>query len=223
MIYLAVIGDLIASKELADERQQVQEKMLLALSEINQVYADYIVSKFSITLGDEFQGLLKENAPIFQIIDDINRRIYPRKLRYGLGKGEILTKINPEISIGSDGPAYWRAREAIQQVHQKNDYGNTQVFVRVNDAFKDTCLNALISASEAIKSDWRNSQMELLNVLLEQGVYDERFDHQSLAERLGIQASALSKRLKSSSLKVYLRARNTALTLLQSSKKEGEQ
>lgn len=32
-------------------------------------------------------------------------------MRFGIGIGSISTKINSEISIGADGPGYYKARE----------------------------------------------------------------------------------------------------------------
>lgn len=43
----------------------------------------------------------------------------PYQVRFGIGVGKILTDINPELSIGADGPAYWHARKAINYIHQK--------------------------------------------------------------------------------------------------------
>ncbi|MFC3928897.1 SatD family protein [Streptococcus caprae] len=219
MTYFAIIGDIVDSKELS-ERRRHQKELQDCLDVINQTYSSVIASKFSITLGDEFQGLLSLDAPIFHIIDIIRFSLPSINLRFGVGQGEILTEINPDLSIGADGPAYWLAREAITYVHQKNDYGNTQVCVRLADKEAQEIINSLISASEAIKSNWRESQASLLHALLDIGTYEEHFDQQELGNRVSLTSSALSKRLKSSNLKVYLRSRNSALHLMSSCVRE---
>ena len=219
MMYFALIGDIIDSKT-AQNRQEIQKKLQRCLDSLNVAYETVIASKFSITLGDEFQGLLKIDAPVFRIIDEIKRAVAEVELRFGLGLGRIVTDINPEQSIGADGPAYWFAREAINYVHQKNDYGHTQLAVRLEDKFCEDVVNSLIAAGEAIKSDWRDSQKILLETLLDLDIYDEQFDQQLLGQRLHLVPSALSKRLKSSSLKIYLRTRKSALRLLQAAGKE---
>ncbi|MGT2932700.1 SatD family protein [Streptococcus catagoni] len=219
MQYLAIIGDFIDSKSFKN-RYNFQQQFQDSLEKINQSYHKTIVSKFSITLGDEFQGLLTNDAPIFQIIDDLNRMMSPYQLRYGIGLGEILTKINPEISIGADGPAYWKARQAITEVHVKNDYGQTHLLFQSSQDDLDFTLNSLLAAGEAIKSNWRTSQEEVFYQLLKENIYSEDFNHLFLAEKLELDPSALSKRLKSSSIKVYLRSRRAALTLIQSIEKE---
>ncbi len=77
-------------------------------------------------------------------------------------------------------------------------------------------MNALIASGEAIRSGWRDSQEEILLNLLKRSVYSESFSQQDLAQSLAINPSALSKRLKSSSVRVYLRGRAAALASIQS-------
>ncbi|HEL0676790.1 SatD family protein [Streptococcus equi] len=214
MLYIAVIGDLIHSKQI-QSRSLVQESLKACLEQLNHDFSPYIVSNLSVTLGDEFQGLLTNDAPVFQLIDLINQAMTGYPVRFGIGQGTILTDINPDISIGADGPAYWRAREAIHYIHQKNDYGNTQVAIRTDKEQKDLVLNSLLAAGEAIKASWRASQLEVFHALLDLGIYEEQFDQQLIGDTLDLQSSALSKRLKSSSVKVYLRSRHAALTYLQ--------
>ena len=80
-------------------------------------------------------------------------------------------------------------------------------------------MNALIASGEAIRSGWRESQEEILLNLLKRAVYSENFSQQDLAQSLGLNPSALSKRLKSSSIRVYLRGRAAALACIQSLEK----
>ncbi len=213
-MYLALIADVIDSK-MVQERFNLQKQLEKTLRKMNELFGDYLASCFTLTLGDEFQALLKMDAPIFQIIDTLRSELSPTQLRFGIGLGEIVTAIDPLQSIGADGPAYWNARAAINLVHQKNDYGNTQVYFSSGNDSKDLLVNALIASGEAIRSGWRGSQEEILLDLLKRSVYSETFSQQELAQSLAIQPSALSKRLKSSSIRVYLRGRAAALTSIQ--------
>ena len=213
-MYLALIADVIDSK-MVQERFNLQKQLEKTLRKMNELFGDYLASCFTLTLGDEFQALLKVDAPVFQIIDTLRSELSPTQLRFGIGLGEIVTAIDPLQSIGADGPAYWNARAAINLVHQKNDYGNTQIFFSSGNDSKDLLMNALIASGEAIRSGWRGSQEEILLDLLKRSVYSETFSQQELAQSLAIQPSALSKRLKSSSIRVYLRGRAAALTSIQ--------
>ena len=217
-MYLALIADVIDSK-MVQARFNLQKQLEETLQKMNGLFADYLASCFTLTLGDEFQALLKMNAPVFQIIDTLRSELSPTQLRFGIGLGEIVTAIDPLQSIGADGPAYWNARAAINLVHQKNDYGNTQIYFSSGNDSQDLLVNALIASGEAIRSSWRDSQEEILLDLLQRSVYSETFSQQDLAQSLAINPSALSKRLKSSSIRVYLRGRAAALACIHSLEK----
>ena len=214
-MYLALIADVIDSK-MVQERFDLQKQLEKTLQTMNELFGEFIASNFTLTLGDEFQALLEVDAPVFQIIDTLRLELNPTQLRFGIGLGEIVTAIDPLQSIGADGPAYWNARAAINLVHQKNDYGNTQIYFSCGKEKQDFFVNALIASGEAIRSGWRGSQEEILLDLLKRCVYSENFSQQDLAQSLEINPSALSKRLKSSSIRVYLRGRAASLASIQS-------
>ena len=214
-MYLALIADVIDSK-MVQERFDLQKQLEKTLQTMNELFGEFLASNFTLTLGDEFQGLLKVDAPVFQMIDTLRSLLTPTQLRFGIGLGDIITDIDPLQSIGADGPAYWNARAAINLVHQKNDYGNTQIYFSSGKEKQDFFVNALIASGEAIRSGWRGSQEEILLDLLKRCVYSENFSQQDLAQSLEINPSALSKRLKSSSIRVYLRGRAAALASIQS-------
>lgn len=214
-MYLALIADVIDSK-MVQERFDLQKQLEKTLQTMNELFGEFLASSFTLTLGDEFQALLKVDAPVFQMIDTLRSLLTPTQLRFGIGLGEIVTDIDPLQSIGADGPAYWNARAAINLVHQKNDYGNTQIYFSCGKEKQDFFVNSLIASGEAIRSGWRGSQEEILLDLLKRCVYSENFSQQDLAQSLEINPSALSKRLKSSSIRVYLRGRAAALASIQS-------
>ncbi|MBP2619759.1 SatD family protein [Streptococcus panodentis] len=221
MLYIALIGDLIESKQLKN-RKQAQKDLQDMMAVLNQDYQAYLVSPFTVTTGDEFQALFRPNPELMQILDQIALG-FPHPIRFGLGLGEILTDINPEQSIGADGPAYWRARAAINAVHEKNDYGTSRIAVSLGDDASSQAVNTVLSACSFIQSKWNTSQREVLERMLLEYIYDEDFSHGEVAELLHISSSALSKRLKSSGLKIYLRNRHLAMRMILQEVKESEQ
>ncbi|MBS6719197.1 MAG: DNA-binding protein, partial [Streptococcus parasanguinis] len=102
-MYLALIADVIDSK-IVQERFDLQKQLEKTLQKINELFKGCLASAFTLTLGDEFQALLKVDAPIFQIIDTLRSELKPTQLRFGIGLGEIVTDIDPLQSIGADGP-----------------------------------------------------------------------------------------------------------------------
>ena len=88
--YIAIIGDIKKSKEL-ENRKNIQVRLNYVLSEINEKYNSVISAKFMITLGDEFQGLLCSGDRVLDIIEEIQRQMYPVEIRFGIGVGQITT------------------------------------------------------------------------------------------------------------------------------------
>lgn len=210
----AIIADIIHSRSYKD-RAGVQEKLAATLAEVNQRFQASLASAFSITLGDEFQGLLIKADRILEILDVIRMRMDPVDLRFGIGTGEINTRIEPSMSIGADGPAYWNAREAIQRVHQENHYGTLRTYLVSNQPSPYLAsINYTLALTDFISSSWRGTQKEVLKAMLNEGWYTDKFDHGYLAAKLGILPSSLTRRLKSSGIKLYLRSRMEAQNII---------
>lgn len=92
---IAIIGDIIALRNI-ENRNKAQEELEQVLNEANKNYKKYIVSKWTITLGDEFQVLIEPNLEIFKMLDYISYRMDPIKIRFGIGLGEIYTAVDYE-------------------------------------------------------------------------------------------------------------------------------
>ncbi|RSJ16740.1 hypothetical protein D8895_12430 [Streptococcus sp. BCA20] len=181
------------------------------MKELNWQYQDYLISPFTVTTGDEFQALFSPNSYMFQIIDQLSVAFSPYEIRFGIGVGEMVTEINKEQSIGSDGPAYWLAREAINHIHDKNDYGINHISVFLADEEVTWTVNAMLAACSFIQSKWTEVQYDVLKQLLTENIYDETFSHKEIARSLGITPSAFNKRIKASGLKIYLRNKRVAM------------
>ena len=143
MQYYAIIGDIKRSKKI-ENRCEIQEKLKKILDNVNSIYNNDISAKFLITLGDEFQGLLEITAPILEIIKYIQREIYPIKLRFGVGIGNVSTLINHEAAIDADGPAFYAAREMIEFLREqekklKKQAADIQISVYEKKCFETAC------------------------------------------------------------------------------------
>lgn len=205
---IAIIGDIIKSKELED-RGQVQKKLNDIINRINLNYQPAIASLFSITLGDEFQGLLSSGMRCIQILDELSFFMYPVKFRFGLGIGEITTEINTQRAIGADGPAFWAARKAINYVHDHNDYGRANIHLESQITDESVHLiNQTLKLMAIQVSGWRKTQRQVYLALLELGINDPKdIVHAQLAQDLEILPSSLTRRLESSGIKRYMEAR----------------
>lgn len=196
MQYCAVIGDIIGSRRLKkEERAKVQARLRYVLEEINETYRFEIAAQFLITLGDEFQGLLYFAGPAMEITQRIARAMYPAKLRYGVGIGEISTGIDPDKALGADGPAYHRARDCVNALRARKTQG-FPVLVRTGGA-EDSLLDGLCLLLDGLVSGWSSKQAECvrsMRVLGEQLV---------VAERLGLTPSTVSRTLARAQYEKY--------------------
>lgn len=211
--HLAIIGDVIGSKQVKN-RRKLQETLKEAFQTIHVQYPNLILSNFTLTLGDEFQALLVPSNEIFELLDQLERLI-PVPFRFGLGYGELTTDYDEKVSIGADGPAYWNAREAINIIHDQNWSGKTRGYMVTSDKTFDRTINALILVSDTLKTEWTELQRVTFEKMLSHGIYTQDFNQKEFAQSLEITPSSLSKRLNSGNIKIYLHTRNTMGYLLE--------
>lgn len=164
--YIAMIGDIINSRSIA-ERKDVQKKLKDVLQSVNEKYADDIAAKFMITLGDEFQGLLYNGRNVFDIIEFIQQEMYPVAIRFGIGIGEITTDIITEMAIGADGPGYYNAREAIEDLkideqRSKTQASDIKVIIQDDKNSIASMLNTIFMLVDIIKENWTKRQREII-------------------------------------------------------------
>ncbi len=112
MQYLALIGDVVGSKDVS-ERAHFQKKLTNALKKINDRKPRPVVSPYTVTLGDEFQAVYRSADTLFFDVFSILSEMHPVEIRFGVGLGELTTPINAKQALGMDGPAFHRARAMI--------------------------------------------------------------------------------------------------------------
>lgn len=217
---IALIADIIASKKMK-ERAQTQQILSDILDKMNEEFSEQIESKLTITLGDEFQCIVSEMETAFLLIDRITLELQLMtiaqldeeiSLRWGIGIGELITPIkDKEVSIGADGPAYWHAREAIESVHEDNDYGLLNEKIRTEHP-DDLFYNSIVRLQSVIRNQWTATQKETVYYVLKAGGYGNVSNQQvtdALKEGLGksFSAQTVSKRIISTQIKQYIQSR----------------
>jgi len=204
-LFVAVIGDMKHSRQLND-RREVQDKMKNVLEEINEKFADEIASRFVITLGDEFQGLLRDGKNVLRIIEEIKMKLYPVEIRFGIGIGSISTDINTDIALGADGPGYYMAREAIEII-KENEKKNKAVIsdiwleTREDKANRALLVNTVFALLKSIEQKWTKRQREIIWSYMQ-----SQESQQKVADRMGITQSTVHKALKNGNYYVYEKA-----------------
>lgn len=148
--YAVIIADIIHSRRLEDhQRYEWQLFLKSAVVQINEKFATKIEAPFTITKGDEFQGVLQDLSTINQIIQSFERLVYPVILRFGIGYGPIQ-KMGSKIPIEMDGPAFHRANAALNLAKKKK----LGVRVDTKDPEFDQWVNTIYRLMHALKSRW---------------------------------------------------------------------
>lgn len=209
-MYIAIIGDIVGSKELKD-RNKVQKRLNYILQDINTMYREDIKASFLITLGDEFQGLLSNPHNVMKIVEYIQVNLYPVKIRFGIGVGNIDTDFTRDIALGADGPAYHRARKMVDELKNiEKSKKNQSVSVRFMGLDKniDMLINSSLNGISLIYQNWTQKQRDVIIESLK----DKSIKY--VSEKIGITQSSVYKRLSSSGYYDYTNMRDTVTNVL---------
>ena len=206
-IFVALIGDIRGSRELED-RREAQEEFRRVVDSLNDHTPDgSIASRFTVTTGDEFQALLTDAADAVEAAVSASDRFHPTRLRFGIGRGELDTKVNPNQAIGMDGPCFHRAREAINSA--KND--ETWIHVRGWSNVLDSQINSMFDLVQCVREDWTDRQAQFALALKEEGA------QKRVADNYGVSKSTVSESLSAGHVQEVRSAENSLAELLQDS------
>lgn len=208
MNYIAIIGDIKDSKKI-ENRGQVQRKLDCVLKQMNEQYQDDIAANFIITLGDEFQGLLRRKEHLIDMIKCIQRVMYPVRLRFGIGLGEIRTDIFCEAAIGADGPAYYAAREAIEDLRNqekklRRKAADVKMSIYGTEKFEIEEINTMLAMIKLIEDGWSEKQRLTIWDMEQNGG-----SQKECAERMNTTQSTVARRLAEGNYLIYEHARKT--------------
>ena len=198
-MYCAVIGDIISSKTLPD-RSFIQNNLKIVLAKANKTFDEEIASLFAVTLGDELQGILKRAARVFDIIEFIQRKMHPVRLRFGIGLDEIYTEIDPEMPIGADGPAFHKARDMINDVRKKQNSllsYQPEIFFRSRQC-DDELINAAAVLYRQLERSWTDKQRRYIDYF-----FDVSENQYVIAKHFGVTQPAVNKAFERSGLYKY--------------------
>ena len=194
--YYILMADIIGS-------QEANQKLLMAdfediVKQINKSHAKSFLSPLTITLGDEFQSVLKDLPNSLLIILAIEELIIKNyksfKLRYALVEGTIDTPINPNIAYGMLGDGLTRARKKIELTKKSN----SRFEFEINDKKKSEALNHLFFSLQNLLDAWDiKKDFKLVNSFL------AHQDYKTVAKLLIKEPSLMWKRKKSLKIDIY--------------------
>ena len=146
--YLALIGDLRRSRD-APNRALIQKRLESTLTRANREAHDDLAAGLVITLGDEFQALLRRPEAVLQVIVILESALEEIPVRYGLGWGGLSTDLRP-TAIGMDGPCFHAAREALAEGKRANRW----ITISGLGAEADQILNGILGLMGTVRARW---------------------------------------------------------------------
>lgn len=158
--WLALIGDVVSSKDIAVERREGFQRDLEGLLETlnDEAPAGSIAARLAITAGDEFQGLFREPGAVVSVIATITDRLHPVEFLFGIGWGTLSTRLRPEAVSKNDGLCFHRAREALERRSGRRGKGTRWVSASGFGESVDETIEALFGLMHAVRSRWTPKQ-----------------------------------------------------------------
>jgi len=199
---LVILGDVRHSRMIAS-RPLVQTGLRGVAERINSEKSDLLDIRFSISGGDEIQGLLSDPAAMVEVIDciDLNSSIFD--FRFRVGWGAVATP-RAARTWEMDGECFHHAREAITRGKKENRWVSVAGFG--NDG--DRILDGLFRVMQVIREGWTKRQR------LAVATRKTNITQAATAEEMGLDSSTLSKMLKAAGFKQLLEMEETMPLLI---------
>ncbi len=195
-MYCVITADINRSRDIKD-REALQERMQKAIALINEQFTEQILVPFTITLGDEWQGLLKSLAKSYEIVATFRDALEGVSVSYGIGEGAIATPLLARTSE-MDGEAFHKSREALDTAKQNHH----EVVFATRDERTDLLLNATCSLLETIRANWTERQREKIMAYKKYGTETK------VAEVLGVTQGDIHQAIRAGAGKIYLQCEN---------------
>lgn len=159
-----LMGDVISSSK--RDPNELQQQLRAVISSANKQLSDQLLSPYTTTLGDEFQGVAKSLVAsvrtLFVLEEEILRRGFSFKFHYVAHFGAIVTPINPEIAYEMMGPGLAEARALLVAKQRKRprftfEYGDPRI---------SRMLNGLFMVVADVVDSWKSRDFPLVVDLL---------------------------------------------------------
>jgi hypothetical protein len=185
-MHAVVTADVIGSKKLFSEGY-TKESFNTSAKKYNQMMTQYILTGFSISRGDEIQGVIVNAEDIPTVVRNLRYFFLPARLRIGIGIGHIDEPIDYENSWDMDGQAFHRARNALDTI---KDRKMPCTYVISGNPEVDATANVIYTLINAIEAKWTMPQWEAVYAYERCGTY------KAAGEMLGVAAQNVAKRCK---------------------------
>lgn len=174
-----------------------KSKLLMAdfknsVAEINRSDKKHILSPLTITLGDEFQGVVKDAYGAFRVMFDLELSLMrlkrPFKLRYVIHEGRIDTKLNRKKAYEMLGPGLTVARKQLNAMKSSK----ARFKIALSDQPLTAQLALVMNSYQGITDQWTPAQQKVVVAFL-----DQHLDYRKVATKLKKDPTTMWRRKRS--------------------------
>lgn len=198
------MADIISSSK--HEGNTLMKDFTSLVETINGQYSDKILSPLTITLGDEFQAIIKSPQDALELLihwEELSISMDFRfKVRHVILEGKIDTPINPQIAYNMLGPGLTSARKKLESL-KGSDH---RFYIEFRNKAKSTLLNNAFIIYEELISNWHEER--------DYSIAEEYFrarDYKVVADKLGRNRSLIWKREKTMRMDSYFAVKEIIL------------
>ncbi|WP_417593315.1 SatD family protein [Owenweeksia hongkongensis] len=192
---IILMADIIDSRK--KDSVQLLDSFRNHVDELNERFAKKLLSPLTITLGDEFQGIISSLKDAVQLVFNLEEAIVAAqddyKLRYVIFEGSVETPLNQKSAHGMLGEGLTKAREKLNSMKESD----ARVWVKLKDEAKTDALNNAFHLYTWLVDDWKVKDFEIISTFW---MYN---DYKVVAEKLNKNISLMWKREKSLNLREY--------------------
>ena len=184
-VHAILMGDLVESGK-ARSMKAVHSAFNQAIDSANELFAAAVASPLTITLGDEFQGLLRSLAQAWDVAFDLRLRLLVANVpcRFVIGMTELETPLNTKQAWNMMGPGLAAARDKLNDKRS----GNAYRFSFSGEPIIESLLDAVGDSLTQVELGWTATQLKYYSK-----VRGSTRTNAEVAKRMGVTPRSLYK------------------------------
>ncbi len=161
--YVAIMGDIVGSEKAADV-EQLHVQFNRAVNESNAEGAQVLTSPLTITLGDEFQGLVNSLSAAFSLARKLRFKLLEDQIacRFAIGLVDLKSPINDQRAWNMMGEGLSQTRSKLNDKRAISFYR----FALGGEPLLEPNLEALGVALSTIERRWTDRQRRDIGAFL---------------------------------------------------------
>jgi SatD family (SatD) len=195
--------DIVGSKKYSIKQQPVVKKCLQkSLSQINMDFNADILLPITLTIGDEYQGVIFPHWKVLKIADRLRSLVRLSKkiqvdLHISIGIAPSVIKKGKESRF-HEGPAFYLSRQGMDWLKQ-NKARRTIIVTESTQVNKNVDL--ILDYQDMILLNWTDAQWQAI------AWRDQGLNLKEIGLKLKVAYQNIGKRLKAANFEIYIRGR----------------